>query len=190
MILYAEKGPFECYRFEPDELKEFWLSMCAVYEDKALKGDPDVPDAEKILYSALEEGPDYWKLVFNDAESAQFILLKKNGAKPSDLVGVGSVDVFDEDDFATLNAAHIISDFRGQGLSALLYDARLKYVDEETTFPHSRVAYRTDNIASRCAALRAGFEEKGTYTTRDGKLMIEAYRRRPNAPLPKPEAEP
>lgn len=74
------------------------------------------------------------------------------------LIGLGSVFQDKDDDQIGLFAmGYIQKAHRGQGLSSLLYQARIDWCKRETDFTKIVIYHRKGNIASRRAMLKAGF---------------------------------
>jgi RimJ/RimL family protein N-acetyltransferase len=76
------------------------------------------------------------------------------------LVGItGVVPARDDPTGATamLVMSYLLPEYRGRGLSALFYDARLKWLREHPQFERVVVSHRRSNEASRRANQRYGF---------------------------------
>jgi RimJ/RimL family protein N-acetyltransferase len=93
---------------------------------------------------------------------------------------IGNTGVFaDRDDPAGATAqlvmSYIVPEYRGRGLSALLYEARLRWVRERPQFERVMVGHRRSNEVSRRANQRFGFLEVGrvSQTWPDGLLEDE-----------------
>jgi RimJ/RimL family protein N-acetyltransferase len=78
----------------------------------------------------------------------------------SDLIGITGV-VADRDDpsgeTAVLVMSYIRPAYRGRGLTALLYEARLKWIASQPQFTRAIVSHRASNEASARAIRRHGF---------------------------------
>jgi RimJ/RimL family protein N-acetyltransferase len=78
----------------------------------------------------------------------------------NDLIGITGV-VADRDDptgeTAVLVMSYIRPAYRGRGLTALLYEARLKWIASQPRFTRTIVSHRASNEASARAVRRHGF---------------------------------
>lgn len=78
---------------------------------------------------------------------------------------------------ALLAMSYIVPEYRGQGLSNRLYDARLAWIARSGRFTKIRVSHRASNEASRHANQRHGFVRTKTepYTWPDGVVEDEIF---------------
>ncbi|MEA2688848.1 MAG: hypothetical protein QOJ39_2396 [Candidatus Eremiobacteraeota bacterium] len=84
------------------------------------------------------------------------------------LIGITGVVPFRDDpsgETAMLVMSYLLPDYRGRGLSALFYDARLRWLRERPQFKRVVVSHRRSNDASRRANQRYGFELIATVPT-------------------------
>jgi GNAT superfamily N-acetyltransferase len=117
-------------------------------------------------------GDDYWQDALARDEQAFFGLYDKG-------ILVGSAGVYtDRDDktgrTAKLVGGYIREAYRGQGLSRLLYEARIGWIVQSGLFDCITVGHKKGNDRSRGANQNAGFEFVGSEDTvwGDGSLGL------------------
>jgi len=78
---------------------------------------------------------------------------------------------------ALLAMSYILPEYRGKGLSKLLYDARLAWIRAQPQFKRVVVSHRKSNEVSRKANQRHGFTEikRAPYTWPDGGIEDEVF---------------
>ncbi len=105
-------------------------------------------------------GDDVWIDLFSDQRHQFFGLFDREN-----LIGSGAVFTDRNDKAgktALLASAYIQPDYRGQGLSRLLYEARIRWIVESDRFDRIAVGHKQGNEASRRANQHFGFIKTGT----------------------------
>lgn len=112
-----------------------------------------------------KEGEAYWQNIFFDMRSFHFVLLEElngEGGHTHAILGrTGlSLEYYDDENTATVNFenTHILSPYRGRGLSALLYEARLNFLADDARIQADTMQIEPWNMPSLRAAYRNGFE--------------------------------
>lgn len=148
------RGNTHVYLFEKQyDLNKFARIKEIIYQDKALHGDLDIEDPQRILNAMREEGPSsYWSSVFPWPATQTFVLYVEN-----ELAGV--IDLTIENDSAVIDGLHILSTYRGQKLCDPLYQACINHVLENSDINNALVKIKTINEPSIGAADRNGFTE-------------------------------
>ncbi len=127
----------------------------------ALQTEPGVFFSSYAREAALRE--DEWQTRMYGTDRQVF------GAFDGDaLVGITGV-IPDRDDpsgaTAMLVMSYLLPEYRGRGLSAQFYDARLEWLRERPQFTRVVVSHRRSNEASRRANRRYGFQLVETVST-------------------------
>jgi RimJ/RimL family protein N-acetyltransferase len=134
------------------------LSAAPTAFGSSLAGESTRPDSE-------------WQDRLSDSNRAYFCLFTDDG-QPIGLTAIyGTID-----GAAVLVASYIKEAYRGRGLSALLYNARIGWA-RVNGFKKAIVSHREDNLISKAANQRAGF--RYTHTEEriwaDGKSIPEVF---------------
>lgn len=120
---------------------------------KALQTDPLVFGSNYEKESKLTEND--WRARLQTVDSAVFLLFETENP-----VGMTGVSVF-RDDPANKTAifwgSWLAPDFRLQGVSKLMYQARIDWAKAHPTIEKIIVAHRASNLASKCANQKHGF---------------------------------
>jgi RimJ/RimL family protein N-acetyltransferase len=103
--------------------------------------------------------PDEWKKWMQDDGRIMFGLFEKE--EPIGMTGI--VTSWDDPACGVMIASYIKPDYRGQGLSSLLYEARMGWAKAYPAWKKLMVGHREGNEASRRANQRHGF----AYTMRE-----------------------
>ena len=114
-------------------------------------------DLDRMKDAIRSSGAEYWSFLFEEPQVKHFVLLEKDGGQP---IGVSHLSIEQSahgGSCAAFESSHILSSFRGYGLSQLLYQARLNYLQAETDCSLARVCVSPKNTASAKAAERNGF---------------------------------
>jgi RimJ/RimL family protein N-acetyltransferase len=121
---------------------------------KALQTDPKVFGSNYEKESQMTEAD--WRGWLQNANAAIFMLF--DGEKP---IGMTSVSVRREDETnqtAILTASWLEPEFRGKGLSKLMYEARIEWAKSHPTIKRIIVSHRASNVASKYANQKHGFK--------------------------------
>lgn len=104
---------------------------------------------------ALDAGDDYWKNTLTDAYNGAVF-----GLYDGD-IAIGLTAAFRHKDHKEntimLGMSYIREEYRGNGLSDLLYNARIGWAKEQEGISRIWVGHRANNDASHCANQRHGF---------------------------------
>jgi RimJ/RimL family protein N-acetyltransferase len=158
MIVMAENQHYYCALM--DKTGENF-DICA--QAKTLcwreKKPEDASNLRDVLAAMQADGPDYWRWIFAHANNSIFVLFEKSSSGQDPIAGIAEVHIEKRGDleYAYFCSSHILTSYRGRGLSALLYEARLKYVLEETPCAYAKLEIKHGNEPSIRAALRNGF---------------------------------
>ncbi len=159
----AEKDNYSCVVLGPGDFKIFADARVKCWRDK--KADPanleQLADSEidQVLRAIDKEGEDYWRDLFSCPGQTYFVLLERTPEGREHSIGMADIAHFGEQhgDCAYFGTAHVLAAYRRQGLSNLLYEARLKYVLEETDHHQVLLGILDGNEPSIRAAERNGF---------------------------------
>lgn len=115
----------------------------------------------------------YWQDMFAQKHNKFFGLFDRDT-----MIGIGAVVRSREDKSgrtALLIAGYVREEYRQQGLSSLLYDARIRWIVESNLFDKVAVSHKQGNEASRRANQRFGFQKTGeeNVTWGDGSQGIK-----------------
>ncbi len=140
---------------------------------KALQTDPSVFGSNYDLESKFTE--EEWRSRLRADDSAIFMLF--SGETP---IGMTGVSVWREDSTgktAIFWGSWLDRGFRRQGLSELMYRARLEWVKTRPLIERIIVSYRASNVASKYANQKHGFVFTRTHekTWTDGVTEDEVY---------------
>lgn len=119
----------------------------------ALQTEPGVFSSSYAREAALAE--DEWQTRMYGPDRRVF-----GAFDGSRLVGITGVMASRDDpsgETAMLVMSYLLPEYRGRGLSALFYDARLRWLREHSQFKRVVVYHRRSNEASRRANQRYGF---------------------------------
>jgi GNAT superfamily N-acetyltransferase len=140
---------------------------------QALKADPGVfgSSYETEVTSTAEE----WQRTVAGSGNQVFGLF--DGER---LIGITAAFTWREDpsgETALLAMSFILSEYRGRGLSRLLYEARLDWIRKRAQFKRAVVFHRESNEASRRANERHGFLpiSRKPHTWPDGTIEDEVF---------------
>jgi RimJ/RimL family protein N-acetyltransferase len=115
------------------------------------------PGVFSSAFESEQAAPDsYWRAMLTDPTAGVFGLFDDGS-----LVGLTAVFTARTDPHrqtAVLAMSFILPEYRGQGLSAMLYDARLDWVRTRPGFRRVIVGHRLSNDVSRRANQRHGFQ--------------------------------
>jgi len=144
MSIYTE-GEFSLRRLLPNEWKIYReIRLEALQEEPAVFG----ANYDEQFKKADEE----WQNRLLDPDAAMFILVNRD-----EVIGMTGIYVpKDTPDQAKLIASYIRKPYRGRGLSALLYRARLDWA-RGRGLKSVIVAHRASNLASKGANQKFGF---------------------------------
>lgn len=104
--------------------------------------------------SALSQDEEYWRSQLRSDANAIFLL--KDGKTPVGLTGAFRYRESPEDT-VVLGMSFLRPEYRGCGLSALFYEARIKWAKEQDGINRIIVSHRAGNEASRGANQKFGF---------------------------------
>lgn len=111
----------------------------------ALKNNPGV--FSHPYERAIKQKPAYWEDILSRAGKEVFGLFDDDA-----LIGITGVFTVQEDPSgktAILGMSYIEPDYRGRGLSDMLYKTRINWAKEQGTFDKILVSHRAGNEASR-----------------------------------------
>jgi RimJ/RimL family protein N-acetyltransferase len=118
----------------------------------ALKSTPGVYGT--TYADAVARSEDEWRALLSPERQQMFGLF--DGER---LIGITAVFTSREDaTTAMLAMSFILPEYRGKGLSRLLYKARLDWIAQRGTFRRVVVGHRASNKASEAAMRAAGFQ--------------------------------
>jgi RimJ/RimL family protein N-acetyltransferase len=132
---------------------------------KALQTDPNVFGSNYELESKFTEAD--WKSRLPAEDSAVFLIFA--GDEP---IGMTGVSVWREDETkrtALLWGSWLEPDFRGKGVSELMYEARIDWAKAHPTVERIIVSHRASNISSKYANQKHGF----VFTKMNEKTWID-----------------
>lgn len=163
MIIYAENDQYICALLEMDEFDVFARVQNACHADlQPHEVEPEYK--EKVAAAIKQEGDEYWRDLFMDLRSYEFVLLEKrpqNDSVPYAIAGKTAVSLEyyedEEEAIATFQNTHILASYRGQGLSSLLYEARLNLMAENPLILSAGLMIEPWNTPSLRAAHKAKF---------------------------------
>ncbi|MCB0448177.1 MAG: GNAT family N-acetyltransferase [Gelidibacter sp.] len=145
-----------------EELEIYFQGRKIHYQDP--KNKEVEHNREQILNAMKIEGADYFSLNFEDVSQAHFILYDADKI-------IGSAELWYDDNIAQFSSGHVSSEYWGNHLSDLLYEAREAFISKGTTCKKLSLKIRPDNIASQKAAVRNGFMQ--TNLTSENKWEFE-----------------
>lgn len=121
----------------------------------------------------LNHPQSYWKETLHGNDRAIFGLFDADKN-----IGLGSIFTSKDDpsgQTGILAMGYIIPEYRGQGLSKMLYEARLNWAQNHPIIEKIEVSHRAGNEASRRANQAYGFQPTGqkTVTFGDGQQDID-----------------
>jgi RimJ/RimL family protein N-acetyltransferase len=156
MQVMSIRGEFRCVVLDAkisSELEIYFQGRQLHYEDARNKEVEH--NRLQVLNAHKTEGAEYYNLNFEDPFQAHFILYHIDKI-------VGSAEVYHTNEVAVFESGHVCSDYWGEHLADLLYEARESYVRTRTQCTKASLSTKPDNIASQNAALRNGFSYAGT----------------------------
>lgn len=128
----------------------------------AYETDGERKEAINAAYATAKKGPSFWDDSFRHPALKSFVLFEKTDAEPK-IIGIAEIMLPNwrhpsrkRPEFC---GAHILSPYRGQGLTQMLYDTRLQYLDENTQYTNAQINIHPNNTPSIRAAKRNGFRE-------------------------------
>ena len=132
--------------FQPDE----WALYKAI-RLRALQADPDVFGSG---YNEMAVKPDiYWQERLKNPEHGLFGIFHGKT-----LIGMTGVYIEDKTSQAWLGSSWLEKEWRNKGLSARLFEARVKWAQQHPALKSMLVAHRERNISSKKAILKYGFQ--------------------------------
>ena len=149
MLILAEKNGFGCALLEQGEFHVFKDVFLACEEDRSV--------ADQALIDVIKgsEGQ-CLRVFFDDEDVDHFVLFKLNENNQPHYVGKSSV-VY-KGTVAEFEDLYVLSDFRKQGLSNLLYDAMLDHLrQQKCDFTQAHLHINDWNTPSLRAAAKNGF---------------------------------
>lgn len=122
---------------------------------KALQTDPNVfgSNYEKELQMTETD----WKRRFHPYDSAIFLVFENEMPIGMTCIGVDRDDATKKS--ALLWGSWLAPEFRGKGLSKLMYQARIDWAKKHSTIERIIVSHRASNVASKYANQKHGFIE-------------------------------
>ena len=157
MKVLSVKENFRCVVLDnknSEELEIYLQGRQLHYKDP--KNKDVAHNREQVLNAIKTEGAGYFSLNFEDRAQAHFILLDKEKI-------IGSAELWHDDNIAEFSSGHVSSDYWGNHLSDLLYQARENFISIRTRCSKMLLKTKSNNVASQKAALRNGF----VYTNKD-----------------------
>lgn len=142
------------------QLKEEDWRYFAQIRLKALKTDPQVFGSNYEMESKMTE--EDWKSRLRANDSAIFMLFD-SGETP---IGITGVSVFRDDPLrktAIFWGSWLEPDYRGKGLSELIYKTRIDWAKNFPGIERIIVSHRASNISSKYANQKHGFVFTGTH---------------------------
>ena len=149
--------------FEPDEwelLKNMRLHAlqsspgvyCGTYEDSVSREDQS------------------WKDLTESETACAFGLFDQDK-----LIGITGVFTMENPEHCFMGMTFIIPEYRQQGLTQLLYKARIDWALKQDHFKKIIISHRADNEPSRRAIIKHGFQHTGEEKTLwpDGKEVLQ-----------------
>lgn len=121
---------------------------------RALKSDPLVFGSNYEKESQFTEAD--WRSRLEQSDDSAVFMLFANKTP----IGITGVSVFRDDPTgktALLWGSWLAPDFRGKGLSELMYKARLDWAKQHQTVKRIIVSHRASNLASKYANQKHGF---------------------------------
>jgi RimJ/RimL family protein N-acetyltransferase len=140
---------------------------------KALQSDPNVFGSNYEMESQMTEAE--WRMRFHPIDAAIFLVFENDTP-----IGTACVAV-DRDDptkkVALFWGSWLAPQFRGKGLSELLYKARIKWAKQHPTVEKLIVSHRASNLSSKFANQKHGFvlTHKTEKTWIDGATEDEIF---------------
>jgi RimJ/RimL family protein N-acetyltransferase len=145
--------------------------------DLRLRALEDAPGAFSATYDeVVRRSESDWRAMITDPTRQVFGLFDVDT-----MIGITGVLTSSEDSSgqtAILVMSYIVREYRGRGLSRMLYEARLAWARAHPTFTRIVVSHRESNEASRRANQRHGFIPTGRVVSRvwpDGVTEGEVF---------------
>jgi RimJ/RimL family protein N-acetyltransferase len=145
--------------------------------DLRLRALEDAPGAFSATYDeAVQRSDSDWRAMISDPTRHVFGLFDVET-----MIGITGVLTSRDDpswQTALLVMSYIVRDYRGRGLSRLLYEARLAWARAQPTLTRIVVSHRQSNEASRRANQHHGFVPTGQVVSRvwpDGVTENEVF---------------
>lgn len=126
---------------------------------KALQTDPKVFGSNYERESEFSE--DDWRERLRSVEKAVFMLF--DGETPIGMTGVAIDDNDPTGKTALLWGSWLTPEYRGRGLSGLMYKARIDWAKNNPAIEKILVSHRASNLASKFANQRHGFKFTETH---------------------------
>ncbi len=137
-------------------LKQLSVADWEIFRDirlKALKSDPGVFGAN--FADSSKKTPREWQDMLRNPNTAVFVICDH-----ADIIGLTAISI-DKDDptetQALLWASWLEPEYRGKGISNLMYQTRLDWAREHPTCEKITVAHRASNLVSKYANQKHGF---------------------------------
>jgi RimJ/RimL family protein N-acetyltransferase len=131
-----------------------WLEFAQI-RLKALQTDPSVFGSNYERESQMTE--ENWREKLRSKDNAIFLIYENKTP-----IGMTCVSVDRNDETkktALLWGSWLAPDFRGKGLSELMYQTRINWAKQQPTVEKIIVSHRASNISSKCANQKHGFVE-------------------------------
>ena len=146
MTVYAQQLPYTCALLGPEQLDILWTSRLREAREfqSLMELDDFLIRGRLYLQRCMNSPREKFFGLFHDDKiigHAQLSFINSNGHNRQ-VYYMGS---------------YIMPECRGQGLSALLYEARQKYLLDETEFKTAMAEILLTNKASQAAATKNGF---------------------------------
>lgn len=147
-------------KLSEDDWREFSKIRLA-----ALQSDPSVFGSNYEKESKF--GETYWRARLSGTDNAVFMLF--DSSNPIGITGI-SIDRADPDrKSAVLWGSWLAPEYRGRGLSKIMYRARLDWAANHPTVEKIIVSHRASNLASKRANQKHGF----VFTHKTEKIWID-----------------
>ncbi len=146
MTIYASHGDYHCELLDPEYLDVLWTSR--LREAREFQSPMELDDF-------LIRGRLYLQRCLNSPREKFFGLLHDGK-----IIGHAQLSFINSNGHnrqVYYMGSYIMPEYRGQGLSALLYEARQKYLLDETEFETAMAEILLTNKVSHAAAIKNGF---------------------------------
>jgi GNAT superfamily N-acetyltransferase len=137
-------------------IRPFHATEWAIFRDFRLQAFKIAPEVFSTTYAVAEaRTPEEWQRTIQGRANQAFGLFDAEC-----LIGITAVFTLAEDasgETALLGMSFILPEYRGRGLSRLLYETRLSWIRTHGHFKRAVVSHRDSNEVSRRANRRYGF---------------------------------
>lgn len=143
---------------------------------RALKLDPQF--FSSTLQKELQYTKEEWQLWLDDHDCAIYALCKRDRFSQEQVIGMTAISIDRHDATRTravMWGSWLEPQYRGRGLSQLMYETRLEWARDHPEIKEVQVSHRHDNIASQKANQKHGFVHTHTQEREwpDGKVDKE-----------------